>query len=134
MNNMTEIASKITDSELEVMRILWQDNKPVPLARIKSEIAGKTKWNGDTVRTLLRRLCEKGAVSQQKREVYYYTAVVSELEYKKYSTHSLIDKLFHGSARNLVAALVENNELDEDDVDELRAMFKRVLRPASAAD
>ena len=67
---------KITDAELEVMEALWAAAGPLTLAQIKSALAEK---NGDTTKTLLRRLCQKGAVAQEKQEVYYYRPLVLSL-------------------------------------------------------
>ena len=62
-------------------------------------------------------------MGQEKREVYYYRPLVSEGEMGKYRTQKLIDKLYGGSARALVASLVEHDQLKGEDVAELRAMF-----------
>lgn len=121
---MYELAAKITDSELEIMRVLWAVGAPMTMTQIKGTLMKTTKWNGDTIKTLLRRLCEKGAVSQEKREVYYYLPLVSSAEYGKYSTQTLIDKLYYGSARDMIAALVKNDQLCAEDINELRNMFK----------
>ena len=66
---MSKPEEKITDAELEVMQALWEAKGPMTLAQVKAALAGRNK---DTTKTLLRRLCEKGAVGQEKREVYYY--------------------------------------------------------------
>lgn len=75
------------------------------------------------VKTLLRRLCEKKAVEAEKREVFYYRPLLSRREYQIWSTRSLIDKVYLGSARSLVAALVERSQLSREDLAELRAVL-----------
>ena len=117
---MPEAEERITEAELEVMRALWAAGEPQTLGQLKEALARRLDWNGDT---LLRRLCQKGAVGQEKREVYYYRPLVSEGEMGKYRTQKLIDKLYGGSARALVASLVEHDQLKGEDVAELRAMF-----------
>ncbi len=121
---MWETESKITDAELEVMEALWASEEPLPLGRIKAALAERCGWSGDTAKTLLRRLCGKGAVGQEKREVYYYRPLVERSQLGRCRTQRLIDKLYAGSARAMVAALVESEQLDERDVDELRAFFR----------
>lgn len=44
-------------------------------------------------------------------------------EYQIWSTRSLIDKVYRGSARSLVAALVERSQLSREDLAELRAVL-----------
>lgn len=121
---MFEIASRITDAELVVMRVLWDADRPLNITEIRNILSKTSEWNGETMRTLLRRLCDKGAVKAEKRKVFYYTPVVSDAEYEKFSTQSLLDKLYSGSAKGLVAALVKNKQLGSDDIEELRALFK----------
>lgn len=121
---MEEIATKITASELEIMRVLWEAAEPMTITGLKGVLLETTKWNGDTIKTLLRRLCDKGAVAAEKREVYYYRPVVSAEEYGRYSTQHIIDKLYRGSARDMIAALVRNDQLRAEDIDELRAMLQ----------
>lgn len=67
---MWEREAKITDAELEVMEVLWQ-GEDLTLAQVKEGVTARKGWSGDTVKTLLRRLLEKGAVGQEKRGVYH---------------------------------------------------------------
>lgn len=112
---------KITDAELEVMQALWAAGEPMTLAQIKSALPQR---NGDTTKTLLRRLCQKGAVSSEKREVYYYQPLVGQDDLGCYRTRKLIDKIYAGSAKAMVASLVEHEQLRSKDVEELREMFE----------
>ena len=79
---MNELAEKISDAELEVMQVLWQSGEPIPIARVRELLAQRREWDGSTVKTLLRRLCEKGAVQAEKREVFYYSPLISQQEYQ----------------------------------------------------
>lgn len=123
---MWEAESRITDAELEVMQVLWASEEPLPLGKIKAALAQRHGWSGDTAKTLLRRLCEKGAAGQEKREVYYYRPLVKRSQLGRYRTQRLIDKLYAGSAKAMVAALVENDQLEPQDVSELRAFFQEL--------
>ena len=120
---MSEAEERITDAELEVMGALWRGEGPMTLSQVKEAMARARGWNGDTTKTLLRRLCRKGAVEQEKREVYYYRPLVSRENFGRYQTQRLIDKLDAGSAKAMVAARVERQALKREDVGELRAMF-----------
>ncbi len=120
---MKELAAKISGSELEVLEVLWQADAPMPIASIRGALEGTHQWDASTVKTLLRRLCEKQAVAAEKREVFYYRPVLTREEYQDWSTRALIDKAYRGSAKDLVAALVERAELTPKDLDELRAIL-----------
>ena len=121
---MSLLVSKITDSEVQVMRVLWKAGCELPIADIRKTLEETSKWETSTIKTLLRRLCEKGVVIATKREVFYYRPAVSEAEYNEYTTQSLIDRLYSGSAKKLVASLLGSKKLNDKDIKELRTLFK----------
>lgn len=120
---MEEIMEKITDSELEVLKVLWASDSELPLSKIRSRLQATMNWEAATIKTLLARLVSKSAVLQEKREVFYYSALVSEEEYNAWATARLINRLYKGKASNLVAALLNADGISQDDIDELRQMF-----------
>lgn len=121
---MTHPAEKISESEYEVMKVLWESGQPMPVTDIRRILHQRKGWEATTVKTLIGRLTEKGAVIQEKRNVYYYSPSISETEYSSWATGNLISRLYRGSAKNLVAALVHSDELTRQDLEELRAMFR----------
>ena len=121
---MNEVSEKISESELEIMQLLWRSEKPLPLRVIRKSLQQTTRWEATTIKTLLQRLVTKRAVLQEKREVFYYSPLVSEEEYNNWATAKLLKRLYHGRARDLAAALVNAEKLTKDDIDELRKMFK----------
>ena len=120
---MTDPEERITDAELEVMDALWSAPGPMTLAQVKAALSRR---NGDTTKTLLRRLCQKGAVAQEKREVYYSRPLVARGELGRSRTQRLIDRLYDGSAKAMVAAMVEHHQLRPQEVEELRQMFDQL--------
>lgn len=119
-----DLAAKISDSELEVMKILWRAGDALPVTEIREELQRLKSWEPATIKTLVARLVSKGVVKQEKRQVYYYSPLISEGEYNDWATHDLISRVYHGSARDLVAALVRSDGLSRDDIEELRELFK----------
>jgi BlaI family penicillinase repressor len=121
---MSNIAEKITDSELEVMQTLWEAPDALPITEIRQTLQQRKGWEATTIKTLVQRLCKKGAVGQEKRTVFYYRALISQQEYNDWATNDLVHKLYQGSAKSLVAALVQAKGLTQDDLNELRDMFQ----------
>ena len=119
-----DLAPKISDSELEVMRVLWQAGDALPVTEIRETLQRSRGWEATTVKTLVSRLVTKGVLRQEKRSVFYYSPLISEAEYNDWATHDLISRVYHGSARDLVAALVRSDGLTQSDIDELRDLFK----------
>ena len=118
------MSSKIADSELEVMRILWREGRPLSFAEIRKELESKTKWSKSTIQTLIVRLRDKGIIGTHTHYVMLYTPNITEEEYMRAEEQNFLDKLFDGSAKKLVAALCKSGHLAENDIDELKGFFK----------
>ena len=50
------ILPKISESELEVMRLLWEWGEPMTVTQIRTEMALRMDWEAATIKTLLSRL------------------------------------------------------------------------------
>jgi len=116
--------AKISDSELEVMRILWREGRPMPFAEIRAELEEKINWKKSTIQTLVLRLRDKGVITAQNKYVTLYTPNITQEEHIQTEGQTFVDKLFDGSAKNLAAALCRSGQLNENDIDELKAFFK----------
>ena len=117
------LADKISDSELEVMKLLWQAEDALPVTEIRETLQRTRGWEATTVKTLVSRLVSKGVIAQEKRNVVYYSPRITEQEYNAWATGNLIRRLYNGSAKDLVAALVHSEGLTRRDLEELQAMF-----------
>ena len=121
---LKDLACKITGSELEVMKLLWRAEDSLPVTEIREKLQRTKGWEPATIKTLSSRLVSKGVVRQEKRNVYYYSPLITEKEYSKWATEDLVTRLYDGKVRDLVAALVSSDDLTQEDLDELRQMFK----------
>lgn len=115
---------KISDAELEILEVLWEAGEALNANEIRLRLNVKKDWERTTVLTLIRRLLDKGVIAQEKREVYYYMPCVERSDYVKEETKSFLNKFFKGNARNLAAALIEDEDLSREDIEELRAYFR----------
>ena len=120
---MDSLAERISGSELEVMKVLWEAEDALPVTVIREKLQERKGWEATTVKTLVSRLLGKGVIAQEKRKVFFYSPLVSEAEYNEWATSNLIHRLYKGSAKNLIAALVRSDDLTEADLKELREMF-----------
>lgn len=120
---MSFLKSQIQDAELEIMHILWRAEQPVALIDLRRELSARCGWEDSTIKTLVRRLCDKNAVQLVRRGMY--RAVVSKEEYDNWSTKYYVGKVFQGSAKNLVASLISNGQLSMEDIAELYEMFNK---------
>ena len=109
----------VSNAELEILETLWSADKPLNAGEIRNLLNENKKWERTTVLTLIQRLLKKGVISQEKKEVYYYSPCVRRSDYVNAEMKSFVDKFFGGSTRNLAAALVENKDLSKEDIEAL---------------
>ena len=121
---INSLAERISDSELEVMKVLWQAGSALSVTEIREALQKSRGWEATTIKTLVSRLVSKGAIRQEKRNVFYYSPLISEREYNSWATRELIERLYKGSAKNMIAALVDSESLTQSDISELREMFR----------
>ena len=112
---------QVSDSELELMRIIWDNGGSALYAQIMEELVRTGhSWQKNTVITLLSRLVEKGLLRTNKiGRRNEYTAIVSEEDYQAAQTRTFLNKLYEGSAKGLVATLIQKEMLSAEDYEEL---------------
>ena len=117
---------QVSDYELELMKIIWENGGIAMYADISSGLEAKgTPWTKNTIITLLSRLIDKGLLTTSKtgrRNIY--TAAVSEHEYQADQTTRFINRIFQGNTTGLVSALIDNNLLSPSDYAELQKHWK----------
>ena len=121
---MNDLAGRISDAELEVMKVLWEARHELPVTVIREKLQERKGWEPTTIKTLVSRLAGKGVISQEKCGVFYYKPLVTEQEYNEWVTNNLVDKVYQGNVKNLIAALVNSDGLTPEDLKELREMFR----------
>lgn len=117
---------QISDSELELMRIVWARGGTALYAHIMEDLeqAGRT-WQKNTVITLLSRLVEKGLLRTSKLgRRNQYMALATEADYQAAQAQTLLNKLYEGSAKGLVSTLIERELLSAADYEELRSFWR----------
>jgi BlaI family transcriptional regulator, penicillinase repressor len=119
---------RITDAEHAVMEVLW-DRPRQTAAEVCEEVCAERDWSLATVKTLLSRLVQKGALaSEPDGRRFLYTPLVAREAYVGGESRRLVDRLFGGSAASLVAHLAETEALTGKDIAEIEALLKE-LRP-----
>ena len=120
------MAQQVSDSELTLMQILWSAGGSAKYAAIMEELAksGNT-WQKNTVITLLSRLADKGMLKTSKAgRRNEYIALVTEADYQSAQARTLVSKLYSGSAKGLVATLIQGEMLSEEEYRELKRFWE----------
>lgn len=119
---------KISDAELEIMKIIWGNPEKVTLfTYIMDELAVRGKpCQKNTLIVLLSRLMNKGFLSARKiGRRNEYSALVSETEYQTAQTKYFLDKLYEGSVKGLVSNLISGDLLADEEYEELRGLLEK---------
>ncbi|MCI9296960.1 MAG: BlaI/MecI/CopY family transcriptional regulator [Lachnospiraceae bacterium] len=121
------MVQQISNSELELMKIIWARGGNALYADIMEELVKTGRiWQKNTIITLLSRLAEKGFLKVGKiGHRNEYTAVISEEDYQTTQTQMLLNKLYEGSAKGLVSALIQREMLSAEDYEELRQFWAK---------
>ena len=118
------------DRELDVMGVLW-DLGSGTVSEVRDRLPADLAYT--TVLTILRNLEAKEFVSHSAEgKAHRYFPRVARKTARRSAIAKIVDKLFHGSAEQLVAQLVEDKELSASDLTRLRGMLKHVA-PAKHA-
>ena len=111
---------RFNDSEWRVMGVLWE-RSPQPVRDVTEALESETGWAYSTVKTLLARLVEKGAVEVEKRgNVSFFTPLATRESAQRSAVRTLLDRAFGGAADGLVHHLVDGRQLSKKERDVLR--------------
>lgn len=114
-----------TDGELEILQVLW-DHGPSSLGAICGAIRRQRQVATTTVATVLKVMLEKGLV-ERSGEVRgaTWSAKISRENAASGLVRKLLDRVFDGSARRLVAHVLEDEKLTPEDRAELRRILEQ---------
>ena len=118
---------QVSDSELELMKIVWASGGTALYAHIMEELVKRGRvWQKNTVITLLSRLVDKGLLKTSKiGRRNEYEALATASDYQAAQTLTLVNKLYEGEAWGLAATLIERKMLTAEDCAELRRYWER---------
>jgi predicted transcriptional regulator len=121
---MEEKIKRLGDAELEIMLVVWDAKEPVPSNYVLERLHNRRHWKLSTLMTILARLAEKGFIHcDRSTRTNYYTARISEKDYKAKEGKSFLEKLYGNSLRNFVTSLYDSDAISDRDVSELREMI-----------
>jgi len=114
---------QISDAELEVMKVLW-DRPGISATDVHDALLPRKDWSVRTVKTLLARLVEKGALAtSEDGRRYLYTPAIRQEDYKTGALRQFVDRVFSGEAAPLIAHLADAKGLTEADIAELEKLL-----------
>jgi predicted transcriptional regulator len=123
-NNLLSIMSSISDAESQIMRALWARH-PLSAEDILAALPQDAGWQLGTVKTLLNRLLNKGALQAQRDgRRYLYEPRVAREDWEQGESLSLLDRVFGGRLSPLVAHFSAQRKLSAEDAEALRRLLQ----------
>lgn len=112
---------KLFDSEAKVMEIIW-NRSPLSAKEISLIAADSIGWNKNTTYTVIKKLEAKGFI-KRNNPGFICTPLVSQEEVQKREAVSLLNRFFGGSRKALFSALLDDEKLSEQEIEELRELI-----------
>ena len=110
---------KLTQAEWQIMNALWEKH-PATARDIMSRLPKDVKWAYTTLKTMLSRLAEKEAVSEQKQSnMSVYEPLVSQRKARLSAFRQLLDQSFDGAMGPLMHFMLEEQKLNPKQKQEL---------------
>ena len=113
------------DSELKVMELIWE-NEPISAKDISLMAGERIGWNKNTTYTVIKKLETKGFIKREEPG-FICTSLYKKEEIQRSETNSLIDKLFGGSKKALFSALINDEEVTDEEISELKELIDKKL-------
>ncbi len=118
-----------SETEWLVMEIIWKGDKTLTSAEIIEQLKAVKRMAPKTVRVLISRLCQKGlldyTIDEADSRVYHYFALKTKAECLAEKSRHFVNSYFSGNGQGAVAALLQNVELSEQELESLRDILRK---------
>ena len=117
---------KPTDSELEILQILWQSG-PSTVKAVNEKLNEKKETGYTTTLKLLQIMYEKEIVVRNEEErSHVYSAAIGEGDIQKALVDRLLESAFSGSATKLVMQAIGNSQTSKEELEQIRAYLTEI--------
>ncbi|MCD8107123.1 MAG: BlaI/MecI/CopY family transcriptional regulator [Oscillospiraceae bacterium] len=124
MKNDDRITHGLSEAEREIMQAMWEMGEPVTASQLLGRFEDSKGWKPQTINTFLTRLVGKGYLGSEKRgNANIYSTVISRTEFESQEASEFLEKNYGGSAKRLIAALVDGGAVSEEELAELKQWF-----------
>ena len=110
---------KIFESEYRFCCILWE-NEPVNSRDLVKLCAEKLGWKKSTTYTVIKRLSERGVLKTENAVV---TALVTREQVQERESRAFVDRTFHGSLPQFLAAFTRHQNLSREEVAQIQSLI-----------
>jgi BlaI family penicillinase repressor len=123
---MADRLPEISESEWDVMNVLWAADAPLAANEVVDRLAGVRNWSPRTVKTLLNRLINKGALAYEAQgKRYLYCPRVPREQCVREETRSFLSRVFANAPGAMLLQFVAQAKLTPDEVEALRKLLDK---------
>ena len=116
----------ISDSEWDVMNVLWAAPHPLTANDVVAALAGVRDWSPRTVKTLLNRLINKGALAYDAHgKRYLYRPKVTREQCVRDETRSFLSRVFANAPGAMLLQFVAQARLTPEEVEALKRLLDK---------
>ena len=122
-------APNISEAEWTVMEALWEQ-APLTASEVAKSLQHSTGWAVNTVRTMLSRLVEKGAVVAGESEsgVRVFSPALERDAMVRAESESFLNRVFQGAAQPLLVHFATRSNLSADEIDQLKQLLDKSVK------
>jgi len=121
---MKKSLTPLGETEMEVLHHVWKLGE-ASVADVRERILENRKVAYTTIMTVMKNLADKGFLKYRKEGISYIYSAAIEPENVQYNlVDGIVDKVFHGSAKDLVQTLVKSEQLTDEERLEIKNMIK----------
>ena len=115
----------LTEQELEIMKVIWQ-LEGATVRQVYEKLLEQRHIAYTTVMTMMNILEQKGhLIKRQADRAYVYTPRQPQKQVIRGMVQEFVNRVFNGSAEPLLLHLVEDKQLTEKDLDEIRREIRK---------
>src|SRR6516165_10466432 len=119
---------KPTESELEILRVLW-DRETASVREVHEELVKSKDVGYTTTLKLMQIMHEKGLVKRDDSlKTHIYQAAVSREKTQKHLLGKMINTLFGGSPTELVIQALGNHKTSLEELEEIQQLLDNLKK------
>ncbi len=120
---------KLSNLELEVMRLIWRDREVI-VPDLHKELAKDMDVTYATVKTIVNRLEEKGAIERLRTygRTILYGPIIDESDLAQPIVRDVLRRLFGGKVQPMISHLLREEKLSREELEYLESQISAELR------
>jgi predicted transcriptional regulator len=123
---MKQITAKPTESELEILQLLW-DNNPATVRKINDLLNEKREVGYTTTLKTMQNMLDKGLLHREIIEKsHFYSPAMSQEKTQEQVLRDVAEAAFGGSTSSLVMRALGSGATTVEDLEKIKALIKEI--------